>query len=100
MHEVEQGSLHRADVMPWGFNRLSTSQIAMANASQISFQTTALNKKVCKLYNEGVCSHEGNHGQFKHVCAFCARQGKNYVHPETKCQIKYRGEDRKQDNNK
>ena len=100
MHEIEQGSLQWADAMQWALSRLSTSQIAMANVSQISSQTTAQSKKVCKFYNEGVCLHEGNHGQFKHVCAFRARQGKNYVHPETKCQIKYRGRDKKQDNNK
>ena len=58
MHEVEQGSLQWADATQWALNRLSTSQIAMANASQISSQTTAQNKKVCKFYNEGVCSHE------------------------------------------
>ena len=100
MHKIEQGSLQWADATQWALNRLSTSQIAMANASQISSQTTAKNKKVCKFFNEGVYSHEGNHGQFKHVCAFCARQGKNYVHPETKCQLKYRGGDKKQDINK
>ena len=81
MHKIKQGSLQWADAMQWALNRLSTSQIAMANASQISSQTTARSKKVCKFYNEGVCSHEGNHGQFKHICAFCARQGRNYVHP-------------------
>ena len=90
MHEIEQESLQWADATQWALKRLSTSQIAMANASQISSQTTA-RKKVCRYYSEGVCSHEGNHGQFKHVCAFCARQGKNYVHPETKFQIKHRG---------
>ena len=81
MHKIEQGSLQWAEAMQWALNRLSTSQIAMANASQISSQTTARSKKVYKFYNEGVCSHEGNHGQFKHICAFCARQGRNYVHP-------------------
>ena len=100
MHEIKQGSLQWQDATQWALNRLSTSQIAMANASQISAQTTAQNKKVCKFYNEGVCSHEGNHGQFKHICAFCAKQGRTYIHPETKCQIKYRGGDKKQDSNK
>ena len=99
MHEVEQGSLQWSDVTQWALNRLSTSQIAMANASQISSQTTT-QKRVCRYYNEGVCSHEGNHGQFRHVCAFCARQGKNYTHPETKCQVKTRGVDRNQNTNK
>ena len=103
MHEIEQGSLQWADSTQWALNRLSTSQIAMANASQISSQTTVQSRKVCKFYNEGASSHEGNHGQFKHVCSFCAReklQGKNYVHPETKCQKRYKGGGKKQDNNK
>ena len=86
MHEVEQGSLQWADATQWALNRLSTSQIAMANASQISSQTTAQNKKVCN--NKGICSHEGNHGQFRHICSFCAKQGRTYAHPETKCQFK------------
>ena len=88
-------SLQWADATQWALNRLSTSQIAMVNASQISSLPTAQNK-VFRYYNEGVCLHEGNHGQFKHVCAFCARQGKNYVHPETKCQVKHRGGDKNQ----
>ena len=99
MHEIEQGSLQWSDTTQWPLNHLSTFQIAMANASQISAQTTT-QKKVCRYYNEGVCSHEGNHGQFRHVCAFCARQGKNYTHPETKCQVKTRGVDRNQNSNK
>ena len=95
MHEIEQGSLQWSDATQWALNRLSTSQIAMANASQISSLPTT-QKKVCRYYNEGVCSHEGNHGQFKHVCLFCAKQGKNYTHSETKCQVKLRGADRNQ----
>ena len=99
MHEIEQGSLQWSDATQWALNRLSTSQIAMANALRISSQTTT-QKKVCRYYNEGVCSRKGNHGQFKHVCSFCARQGKNYTHPETKCQVKLRGVDRNQNINK
>ena len=76
MHEIEQGSLQWGDATQWALNRLSTSLIVMANASQLSSQTTAQNKKVRKFYNEGGCSHEGNHSQFKHICAFCVRQGK------------------------
>ena len=100
MQEVEQGSLQWSDATQWPINRLSTSQIAMANASQVSSQPTAQHKKVCRFYNEGVCSHEGNHGLFKHICAFCAKQGRSYVHPETKCQIKLRGGNKSQDNSK
>ena len=75
MHEVEQGSLQWADATRWAINRLSTSQIAMANASQVSSQSTAQTKKACRFYNEGVCSHEGNHGLFKHICAFVPGKG-------------------------
>ena len=92
MHELEQGHLRWGDATQWALNRLSTSQIAMANSSHLNPQPTT--KKVCKYYNENCCSHKGNHGQYRHVCAFCTRQGKSYTHPETSCNIKARGGDR------
>ena len=38
MHKIEQGSLQWADATQWALKRLSTSQIPMANASQVSSQ--------------------------------------------------------------
>ena len=53
LHGIKQGSLQWANAMQWALNRLSTSQISMANASQISSQTTS-QKKICRYYNEGL----------------------------------------------
>ena len=92
MHELEQGNLQWGDATQCALNRLSTSQIAMANSSHLNPQSTT--KKVCKYYNENSCSHEGNHGQYRHVCVFCARQGKSYTYPETSCHFKSRGGER------
>ena len=94
MHDIEEGRLTWADSTQWAINRLSASQIAMAN-SQITNQGQFQGqKKVCRYYNEDKCSHEGNHGQFRHNCAFCARQGRNNTHPETKCLFKQKGQDK------
>ena len=65
MHALEQGNHRWGDTTQWALNRLSTSQIAMANSSHLNSQQTA--KRVCKYYNDNTCSHEGNHGQFKHI---------------------------------
>ena len=46
MHQVEQGTLQWQDTTQWALNRISSSQIAMANAATLSFQQS--NKKVCK----------------------------------------------------
>ena len=85
MHDVEEGHLTWADNTQWSLNRLSNSESTMVNVQAVS------QKKVCKYYNEGHCSHEGNHGQSKHVCAYCSRQGRNSVHPENKCNFKTEG---------
>ena len=61
----------------------------MANASVVNPQQN--NKKVCKFYNEGVCTNEGNDGIYKHVCNYCVKLGKNLTHQETKCVNKQRG---------
>ena len=63
-------------------------------ASTGSDSGPALQKKVCHYHNEGNCSHEGNHGQFRHNCAFCAKQGRNNTHSETKCLFKQKGQDK------
>ena len=87
MHEVEQGTLTWDNQMQWAINRLSTSQIDMANSNTVMNQ-----QKLNKYFNENSCQHEGNHGQFRHVCSFCVKSGKSFSHPETKCYAKQRGQ--------
>ena len=90
MHKMEQGTLSWDDQTQWSLNRLSASQIAMANANISSAQ--GAHKKICKYYNEGTCTFESNHGNFRHICAFCSKLGKTSTHPETKCYSKQRGQ--------
>ena len=90
MHEMEQGTLSWDDQTQWSLNRLSTSQIAMANANISSSQ--GAHRKI--YYNEGTCTFEANHGNLRHICTFCSKLGKSSTHPETKCYSKQRGLDR------
>ena len=98
MQDLEDGRLTWADSTQWAINRLSTSQIAMANSQAMSQGQYQGQKKVCRYYNKGNCSHEGNHGQFRHNCDFCAKQRRNNTHPEIKCLFKQKGQDK--NNNK
>ena len=87
MHELEEGPLTWADASQWVINRLSASQIAMANAnitSATSHNNHAQQKKIFKYFNEGSCSHDNNHGNYRHICVFCA----NLSDPESKCNLK------------
>ena len=86
MHELEDGRLGWNDATQWSLNR--ASQISMVN------QQTAPQRKVCRYYNEGSCSHDGHHGQFRHNCSFCARSGRYVAHPEVKCFAKNKGQDK------
>ena len=88
MHEPEEGSLTWVDATQWALNRLSASQIAMANSSITSVTSHTQQKKICKYFNEGSCSYNNNHGNYRHICVFCARQGRNLSHPESKCNFK------------
>ena len=88
MHEVEDGHLGWNDATQWSLNHLSASQISMLN------QQTAPQRKVCRYYNEGSCSHDGPHGQFRHNCSFCAKHGRYVSHPEVKCFAKNKGQDK------
>ena len=83
MHQVEEGSLDWSQTTQWSLNRLSASQLAMTTINPTTHQ-----KKPCKFYNEGSCSHEGNHGSYTHICNFCNRQGRVLSHPEAKCSFK------------
>ena len=97
MHEVEDGTLAWGDATQWAINRLSSSQISMANA-QTSAQPQQF-KKICKFYNDGSCSHDGHHGQYSHFCSYCNCQGRSATHPEIKCNTKSRGTNRQNSNN-
>ena len=94
MHDIEEGRLTWADSTQWAINRLSASQIAMANSQVTSQGQYQGQKKVCRYYSEGNCSHEGNHGHFRHNCAFCAKQRRNNIHTKTKCLFKQKGQDK------
>ena len=88
MHAVEEGRLSWDDTNQWSFNRLGASQIALSNRQP----TSQSNRKICKYYNDGSCSHESNHGSYNHLCSFCMKQGRTLPHPETKCNFKARGQ--------
>ena len=63
MHEIEDGSLTWADATQWSLNRPSASQIAMANANIASNNASQLHqRKTCKFFNKGACSHDSHHG--------------------------------------
>ena len=97
MHEIKQGTLRWEDNMQWSLNRLSSSQIAMANVSTVHSQQNV--RKMCRFFNEGSCTHDSSHGQYKHICNFCSRMGKQLPHAENKCLAKQRNQ-QGQNNNK
>ena len=88
MHEVEEGLLTWADATQWGINRLSTSQAALAQPQLPAASSST--KRPCKCFNEASCSHENHHGSYSHICAYCYKQGKQFTHPEHKCNAKQR----------
>ena len=96
MHDLEEGNLQWSDATQWSLNRISSSQISMAG-TQVT--PGSQNKKICKFYNEGTCSHDTSHGHYRHVCSFCERQGKSLPHPEQKCNNKSRTRDKHQNSN-
>ena len=94
MHQVEEGNLSWAESTQWAINRLSASQIAMAHSqAQI---LTSVAKRPCRYFNESTCSHESHHGAYSHICSYCHRQGKQFNHPETKCNHKHKTNSRAQ----
>ena len=88
MHDLEEGNLSWADSTQWAINRLSASQVSLVNSQSVS------QKRLCRYYNEGSCSHDGHHGLYKHNCSFCSKQGRTSNHPESKCNFKYKKQDR------
>ena len=47
--------------------------------------------KIYVFYNKGMCSNEGSHDIYKHICSFCVKSGKSLGHLESKCVNKQRG---------
>ena len=91
MYDLEEGNLTWKDTTQWSINRLSASQISMSG-TQANHPSQA--KKICRFYNEGVCSHDSSHGHYKHVCSYCDKQGKTAAHPELKCFQKLKSKDK------
>ena len=88
MHELEEGNLSWGDSTQWALNRLSASQVSMINSQSVS------QKKFCKYFNKGSCSHDSHHGLYKHNCSFCGRQGRTANHSENKCNFKNKKQDK------
>ena len=97
MHDVEEGLLTWDNTTQWALNRLSASQIAMTSQSNFNQATggsqTSL-KRPCRYFNDGSCSHDSHHGQYRHICSYCARAGRTNPHPEAKCNFKMRSQDK------
>ena len=96
MHQVEEGHLSWTDSTQWAINRLSASQVALAD-TQTTTQS-APPRRPCRYFNEGSCSHEGHHGNYSHVCSYCMKQGRSSNHPEARCNTKQRQAGRQQQN--
>ena len=88
MLEVKEGLLTWADSTLWVINRLSASQIALAQPQATATFSTM--KRPCKYYNEASCLHEGHHGANFRIYSHCYKQGKQFRHPEHKCNAKQR----------
>ena len=93
--------------LPWGLLevlglhscivlRLSSSQIALASSQAFQPQRA---RRVCKFYNDGSCTHEGQHGQYLHYYGLCYKQGKSAAHPEVRCNTKTKGFSKQSSNN-
>ena len=85
MTQVEDGRLSWANDTKWALNRTGMSQVAVFNSQSV---TTQQKMRICHYYNEGSCVHDFNHGNYKHVCSHCYKQGHSLSHPEVKCNLK------------
>ena len=85
MTQVEDGRLSWANDTQWALNRISTSQVAVFNSQSVTNQQKV---RICRYYNKGSCVHDFNHGNYKHVCSHCYKQGRSLSHPEVKCNSK------------
>ena len=96
MHEIKEGTLTWSNATQWSINHLSASQIAMnaqssVNTHPASNQTNQ--KRICRYFNDGSCTHDSHHGQYRHHFSFCARNGRTNPHPEIKCNFKVKNKD-------
>ena len=71
MTEVEERRLQWHDTMQWALNHVSSSQIAVMYSQNVT--SMVQKSRICKFYNEGSCSNEGNHGIYRHVCSLCSK---------------------------
>ena len=85
MTQVEDGRLSWANDTQWALNRIGMSQVAVFNSQSVTSQQKV---RICRYYNEGSCVHDFNHGNYKHVCSHCYKQGRSLSHPEVKCNLK------------
>ena len=85
MTQVEDGCLSWANGTQWALNRIGMSQVAVFNSQNVSNQQKV---RICRYYNEGSCVHDFNHGNYKHLCSHCYKQGCSLSHPEIKCNLK------------
>ena len=85
--EVEEGRLQWGNRTQWALNRLSTSQKAVLNSNSLA-GNNGLKSRICRYYNQGVCNFEGTHGNYRHVCLVCNKQGKSLAHAEIKCSMR------------
>ena len=91
MHDLEEGHLRWEDGTQWAIIRLSTLQMSMANSKVTQQQNP---RKVCKFYNEGVCTYDSHHGAYRHICSHSDRLARSLQHPEVKCIIKTRSREK------
>ena len=89
MHEVEEGRLVWSDKMQWSVNRLSATQSAMVNTQVVQPRPrTATNPtelRICRYHIEGNCTHNQDHGNYRHVCIPCYRARRPAWHREEAC---------------
>ena len=87
MHEIEEGRLDWSQTTEWSINRLNSSQSSLLNVQAVQ-KTQNSRLRPCRYYNDGVCSHEADHGIYKHICSSCWKRNRSATHPETKCNNK------------
>jgi hypothetical protein len=77
-----------------GSPRLQTDEAPSQPTSTQSKATTKSRTQYCNDFNKGECSvnaktHTSSRGQVSHVCKFCfTKQGKEFHHPDIKCNNK------------
>ena len=85
MTQVEDGRLSWANDTQWALNRIGMSQVAVFNSQNVLNHQKV---RICRYFNEGSCVHDFSHGNYKHLCSHCYKQGRSLSHPEIKCNLK------------